>query len=399
MTRGPRRSCVLTLLAAALGCGEDALAPNPATDPTLDAAVATQALSFIQVSAGSRQTCGVTTTNLAYCWGGSNALVPVAVPGGLKFQKVSVGDSHVCGITTDFRAYCWGSNGDGELGDGTTTSRNTPVAVAGNRAFSQITAGPGYTCAVTRWNLPFCWGHNNHGRLGIGRISMETRRLTPTAVAGGLKFRHIIAGGLHACGTTIDDRAYCWGSNYTGALGTSTPSEISWIPVAVSGGLRFSRVVAGGGIELIPSGQHYDGSSCGLTTDNLAYCWGDGTEGIGIISRTPVPVPGGHRFRGINLGTHHACAVTVTDVAMCWGLNDDGQVGDGTTIHRRQPVRVVGGLKFKSVTANTYSYHSCGVTTTNRAYCWGYNNSGQLGNGTTKYPDGELTPVPVAAPK
>lgn len=84
---------------------------------------------------------------------------------------------------------------------------------------------------------------------------------------------------------------------------------------------------------------------------------------------------------------------------MCWGLNQDGQVGDGTTLHHREPVPVVGGLEFKSVTANTSSYHSCGVTTTNRAYCWGRNSAGELGNGTRSYPGGQLTPVPVAAPR
>lgn len=401
--RGPRRWAMLTLIVAALGCREDALAPNPATDLTLDAAAATQPLSFVQVSAGSSHTCGVTSTNLAYCWGRgylgdgttNGSLIPVPVAGGLRFARVSAGNGHTCGITTTYRAYCWGYNGDGNLGDGTTTDRRTPTPVADNRSFRQVTAGPGYTCAVTRWDVAFCWGTNEDGRLGIGRN--EWIRLKPTPVAGGLRFRQVIAGGLHACGATTDDRAYCWGSNYTGALGTSTPTPVSLKPVAVAGGLRFRMVVAGGGIVLIPSEQHEDGLSCGLTTDNLAYCWGDGSGSIGSVSRTPSPVPGGYRFRGINLGTHHICAVTFSDDAYCWGSNFYGQVGDGTTSQRYQPVRVTGGLKFKSVTANTYSYHSCGVTPTNRAYCWGQNN-GQVGNGTTAYP-GQLTPAAVAAPR
>jgi alpha-tubulin suppressor-like RCC1 family protein len=212
-------------------------------------------------------------------------------------------------------------------------------------------------------------------------------------VVGGLRFRQVIAGAFHTCGATTDFRGYCWGA---GALGNATTLR-SAAPVLVSGGLRFRTVVAGGGLILIPSEEQEQFASCGITTDSLAYCWGDASTGVlgtgGGGALTPLRVAGGHKFRGINMGNAHACAVTPWDVAFCWGTNTHGQVGDGTIVTRYKPVRVAGGLQFNSVTTNPYSEHSCGVTVAFKAYCWGFNVNGQVGDGTTT---SRSVPVPVA---
>jgi alpha-tubulin suppressor-like RCC1 family protein len=317
------------------------------------------------------------------------------VAGGLHFLRVSAGSSHTCGITTANRAYCWGDNQDGELGDGTTTPRVTPTAVAGTRSFRQISSGPHHTCGVTTSDIALCWGSNEFGKLGNGLAAFQ--QLKPVRVAGGLLFRQVIAGGLHSCGSTTDNRGYCWGANNSGQLGNGTRTG-SFRPVAVAGGIQFRMVVAAGGIVLIPSEEKEDGFSCGLTTGDVAYCWGFGPLGNSTTntSSTPIAVAGGRHFRGVNLSHFHVCAVTNSDVAFCWGNNDVGQLGDGTFIGRAVPVRVAGGLLFKSVTANSFSSHSCGVTTANRAYCWGAGTSGQLGSGTT--PNQQPTPLAVAGP-
>jgi alpha-tubulin suppressor-like RCC1 family protein len=399
----PRLVLALTaaLLGVGLGCRDDDQSPTSPPEPTPALATAsTPPLAFAQISAGGFHSCGVTTTHRAYCWGENNSGQlgdgtktrrprPVAVVGGLQFLRVSAGDRHTCGITTTNRAYCWGNNYWGQLGNGTddVIGHSTPVAVAGGHSFRQVSAGPRQTCAVTLWDVAFCWGNNDAGELG----SPGFTHFTPTRVAGGLRFRQVITGGFHTCGATTSYQGYCWGLNGNGQLGDST-GTFSRTPVAVAGGLHFRMVVAGGGIELIPSEQQEGGYSCGITTDDLAYCWGDNTAGVlGGGS----PVAGGHRFRGINLSNDHVCAVTLWDVAFCWGQNEVGQVGDGTTAIRYKPVRVAGGLHFRAVTTNPYSQHSCGVTTTNRAYCWGLNIGGQLGDGTTV---NRLAPVAVAGP-
>src|SRR6266404_8115973 len=241
------------LLLAPLGCREDSEAPTaPLAEPALTAAASTP-LVFRQVSAGGLHTCGVTSDDLAYCWGYNNygqlgvgttdgpelclslgcSTRPVAVLGGLRFRQVSAGEDHTCGITTDYRAYCWGLNG-GSLGDGTMLSRSTPVPVAGQLSFRQVSAGDVHTCAVATDNRAYCWGYNGSGQLGNGTQSFDPP-LTPVAVVGQLQFRQVSPGGEHTCAVTTDDRAFCWGSNRYGQLGDSTEISPRLRPTRVAG--------------------------------------------------------------------------------------------------------------------------------------------------------------------
>jgi alpha-tubulin suppressor-like RCC1 family protein len=372
-----RLAPVLTqvVLVAALGCGEDAQSPTP-PDPTPTLAATSTPLFFRQVSAGGVHTCGVTMDYRAYCWGGNwggNPLTPVAVAGGLHFLEVSAG-GYACGVTTDELAYCWGSD-------------LTPVAVPGGRRFRQVSSGADYTCGVDRFHVAFCWGRNRWGRLGTGGTGW-TGSTTPVRVAGGLRFRRVIAGYSHTCGTTTDYRAYCWGFGLNSQLGDGK-NVTSPKPVAVAGGLSFRQVRPGSGWIPDHGEQVPDyASSCGVTTDDRAYCWGV------AYGRTPVAVAGGRRYRYVSPGAFSACGVTIFDVALCWGENTDGQLGIGAG-SSATPALVAGGLRFNGVSASGIGRHTCGVTTDHRAYCWGDNSQGQLGDGTTT---ARSTPVAVAGP-
>jgi alpha-tubulin suppressor-like RCC1 family protein len=383
-------------LLAAGACTEDTTAPeNPetstATPPAL-AATATAALSFRQVSAGRLHSCGLTSDDLAYCWGLNNvgqlgtgsstgpescgsgwecSTRPVRVVGGLRFRQISVGSEHTCGVTADNRAYCWGTNSSGQLGQGTATGPETcgpttqepcstrPVAVAGGRRFSQVSAGSFHTCAVTPVNKPFCWGHNSWGQLGDGSTM---GRVTPVAVTGGLAFAQITSGGSHSCGLTAGNRAYCWGDNEWGQIGDRTKIQRT-TPTPVYGGLSFRNVSAGA--------NH----NCATTTSNRAYCWGnnqlgqigDGTDWPRRLR--PTAVASSVQFRTVSAGQYRSCGLTTGDRPYCWGGHFEPS----------RPVLVPGGFRFAQLDADV---HTCAVTFGNAAYCWGNNDWGQLGDGT-----------------
>jgi alpha-tubulin suppressor-like RCC1 family protein len=406
----------LSMVAVILGCRDDAESPTePAPAPAL-ATTAASALAFSQVSAGTYHTCGVTTDSLAYCWGwnyagqlGNGTLHtlescytedencstrPVAVLGGLRFRNVSAGGAHTCGVTTDRRAYCWGDNTYGQLGDGTRSQRLTPVAVLGGRRFRQVSAGGYHTCGVTTDSLAYCWGLNDDGQLGDGTRS---QRLTPVAVLGGRRFRQVSAGDNHTCGVTTANVAFCWGRNNYGQLGDSTEVARRLRPSRVAGARQFRQLDAGG--------SH----TCGVTTGDRAFCWGDGGSGQLGTGQTspslwPRAVAGGLSFSRVTAGSRHTCGETTGNRAYCWGYNYFGQLGNGTDTGPEtctsgfpcstRPVAVGGGLYFSQVSAG--GAHTCGLTPGAVGYCWGGDEEGQVGDG--EWMKDRLRPTAVVGP-
>jgi len=248
------------------------------------------------------------------------------------WTTLTAGEGHTCGVTSGGAAYCWGRNGTGELGDGSTTRRMTPVAVAGELTFQSVTAGYGHTCGVTSGGVAYSWGSNFWGQLGHGDTLLAS---TPVAVAGGLTFSSLTAGAGHTCGVTSGGAAaYCWGQNNVGELGDRSTTR-RMTPVAVAGGLTFAAVTAG----------FYH--TCGVTSVGAGFCWGGDSLGVlgdgsSIWMRTaPVAVVGGLTFASVTAGATHTCGVTSSGAAYCWGRDFYGELGDGSTTDRPTPVAVV----------------------------------------------------------
>jgi hypothetical protein len=335
--------------------------PNAGAMEVVPVLVRTSAV-FSDVVAGGKHACGRTSAGAVYCWGrgtegqlGNGSTLtshtPVLVsgtgPGGLVVESVSAGDQHTCALAAGRTVYCWGENRFGELGDATTTLRNVPTKVSGSGSgalqFVSVSAGSYFTCAATTALAVWCWGEGSSNQLGSSvQGSTIPVQVTGTG-SGSLRFERVSAGMSHACAVTVAPDAgkvYCWGLNLYGGLGNGTTQGQSSVPVLASATQPFTTVEAGTNF------------TCAVSTSNSVYCWGrnfSGELGNGTTTNASVPrlvsTPAGVRFNAVSADGVHACAIanvaTATGDVYCWGLNDDGRVGDGTTTGRSSPVRVV----------------------------------------------------------
>jgi alpha-tubulin suppressor-like RCC1 family protein len=189
-------------------------------------------LTFTSLALGWFHTCGLTSGGAAYCWGdnhngqlgdgtsGTFRLTPTPVAGGLTFTSLALG-LDTCGLTSGGAAYCWGN----------TTIGLTPTPAAGGFTFTSLALGESHTCGLTSGGAAYCWGNNGDGQLGNGTAT--SRDAPPTPVAGGFTFRSLTAGGFDTCGLTSGGAAYCWGSNGHGELGDGTTTgRLTPTPVA-----------------------------------------------------------------------------------------------------------------------------------------------------------------------
>ena len=379
-----------------------------------------QAAGVTAISAGGLHSCLLNATGGLKCWGlnglgqlgdGRNCVTicttPVDVIGlGGGVAAIGTGIFHTCALTTAGGVKCWGSNAFGQLGDGTTTERATPVDVVGlTSGVADISAGSRHTCALTAAGGIKCWGYNFYSQLGDGTSGFGNDRTTPVDVVGLESGVSAVAlGDLHSCALTTAGSVKCWGYNATGQLGNGTTSFSQTVPVDAVG--------LTSGIAAISAGARH---TCALTTVGGVQCWGANQfgqlgDGTTSLRTTPVAVVGlGGGVAAVAAGAVHTCALTTAGAVKCWGDNDVGQLGDGTTADRSAPADVsglsdgvaaiaVGGVHFEAIPAITG--HTCAATTAGAVKCWGGNSVGQLGNGASGAPgDANSTPIDVVGLK
>jgi alpha-tubulin suppressor-like RCC1 family protein len=248
---------------------------------------------------------------------------------------------------------------------------------------ASLEAGGNHNCALTDMGGVQCWGANGSGQLGDGTV---VDRLTPVAVSGlSSGVLSIAMGEMHSCGLTAVGGVQCWGRNNYGQLGDGTTID-RLTPVAVTG--------LSSGVQIIVAGAYF---TCALMTAGDIRCWGInnfGQLGDGTITDrlTPVELSGLDSVQAIAAGSYHSCALTNAGGVVCWGNNARGQLGDGTATNRLTPV-AVSGLGSGVQMIASIARHSCALTTAGALQCWGNNSKGQLGDGTTT---NRLTPVAVS---
>ncbi|HEX5592828.1 MAG TPA: hypothetical protein VFX35_05725 [Solirubrobacterales bacterium] len=388
------------------------------------------------ITAGGAHTCAVTDTGSAKCWGwnyygqlgvGTDegpqvcalagdeypiacSTVPVTVNGlssGIK--AIDAGYAHTCALTTTGGVNCWGYNAGGQLGNGTDSGPDecgqfpvpcslTPVAVDGlDSDVTAIAVGWNHGCALMSTGGIECWGANSFGQLGDGTT---TDRSSPVAVElpDGVTATALAAGGHHTCAVTSTGGIECWGMNRFGQLGNGTdtgpqkcgededPCSKTPVSVQLPGGVTATSVAIG------------DESTCALDSTAGVQCWGfndAGQLGNGTTtdSTTPVTVqlPGGVTATAISGSAYHFCAVTSGGGVECWGYNFSGQLGDGTTNDSSIPA-MVSGLAGGATAIAAGDSHTCAMTDIGGVECWGDNHLGSLGTGDKQF---HPTPTPV----
>jgi len=409
----------------------------------------------VDVAAGRDYGCAVTDTGGVKCWGmepqgnhGSGSASDVfgmydvtgdnGVPLGLDgktARRISAGLLHACAIVdtgTDTGAvYCWGNNEYGQLGNGIPSSSETiPVRAGVITGATAIAAGESHTCAIVAGGAVECWGDDFYAQLGDGVSGPPSA--TPVAVTLPGPATSIAAGDNHTCAQLASGEVACWGWNYYGQLGTLPRGPDIVLPPAIvvtasgaiavgAGGSDSCAVIGDGTVkcwgassnyaemprlvdELIGAtrvavgGAYYGGPTthCALVGDGV-QCWGDnafGQLGNGVSTRTrsPVDVVGIADAVDISAGGVHTCAALAlpggVKAARCWGANDDGQLGDGTSNSSGVPVDVY-DLGATQVAAG-YE-HTCALRSDGVVACWGFNNRGQLG----QPPSGDAQVVPA----
>jgi len=324
----------------------------------------------------------------AHCWGmnnfgqlgdGSGAAyrtTPVEVAGlGETVTAISAGGWHSCAIVkglantfADQAAFCWGGNNLGQLGNGTNSDSATAVPVQGlSSNVTSISAGVGFSCAVVN-GAAFCWGVNASGELGNGSTASSN---VPVAVQGlDTGVTVISAGGEHVCALQRG-AAYCWGRNSDGRLGDGTIND-SAVPVRVQGLMSVSQIVAG------------EVGTCAIV-NGAAWCWGANMYGqigaeAGGIRTQPVPVvPLSNRVTAIAIGAAESCALR-DGAAFCWGNVTTAVQGNDVLVGSNAGLPAPFGPAGAAITTiSAHSYNGC-LVQRGKAYCWGWNQFGQLGN-------------------
>jgi alpha-tubulin suppressor-like RCC1 family protein len=339
------------------------------------------------IFAGQRFTCAFALTGGIYCWGenwagqlgdGSqtNQLVPTAVSGmDAAATDLSAGDSHACAVLETGGVKCWGSNSHGQLGNEQAAMRTKPADVYGlTTGFISAVSGGSHSCALSEAGGVYCWGSNQYGQLGDGTTTYRTSPVQVYGLSQGV--REIAAGGNHTCART-DSQVLCWGNNSYGQLGNSTRID-SQVPV-VTAGINHPPI-------RITTGTNH---SCAVQDNGVIKCWGynkNGQLGNGtrddMIKATALDGVDGIDFTAVAGGDRHTCAITNSGEVMCWGLNEDGQLGNGSLEISTIPVEV-SGLVQKANQVALGSFHSCVLLEDGSIRCWGNNLYGQLGDGTT----------------
>jgi alpha-tubulin suppressor-like RCC1 family protein len=311
---------------------------------------------------------------------------------------VAGGLGHECMLARNGTVTCAGLNSRGQLGDGTTTNRQVPVHVSGLTGQTGVAAGAYHSCSIDATGNAQCWGENTYGQLGNANNNDSS---TPQLVVWAgydtwPSFVQLSGGELHTCGLDALGFVWCWGRGSSGQLGNhDTVDKNVMVNVWYINDDPNANWFAKPALAIAAGGYH----TCALLSDRTVVCWGYNNygqlgDGTTTSRSTPVAVSGLSNVVAISASEMGSCAMTAGGGMYCWGEGTYGQLGNGTTTSAQStPTPVLTWnpttntssrlTDVRAISAGGVSYHNCAVTGSYGTICWGAAWSGQLGSNTT----------------
>jgi alpha-tubulin suppressor-like RCC1 family protein len=394
-----------------IGLSQDGVVTGRATGQTTIAASAdgvdsvtidvTVEETFSAVDAGHTHTCALTASGRAYCWGNGHTLAVGRPPGTYRtpqridfgnrqYAEIAVGQDHSCAISMDrTKVRCWGKEDHGQLGGlgmDRINSVEVDLGVAGE--YREITAGLFHTCVIAENNEPVCWGQNDHGQ---SSPDAGDDPASPTTVALPESATSLAAGWKYTC-AIAETTQYCWGDDANGQFGdgdNANGPEVTDVEISYESAPQELSMMAA-----------FDGHTCALTSGGTVLCWGYNESGaVDPMLDNPVASPVGryedNEYDHVDVGSRHSCAAMATSL-QCWGSNseDDGNRDVTGLLGTDDPMVVSNLIDFNEEIEEIALgwFHSCVLLTDGTIHCWGDNQDGQLGDGTT---DDSSSPVRV----
>jgi alpha-tubulin suppressor-like RCC1 family protein len=313
------------------------------------------------------------------------AAAPLAAHGGTDtrlpgpFPVIATGDTHTLFIRPDGWVWSWGDNAYGQLGDDTNTTRFNPVAAQLAGAVT-VSAGVQFSVALMGDGNILTWGRNDVGQLGLGtKTTSKTANRIPKVMGNSLgEWRFVTAGRAHALAIKIDGTLWGWGDNANGQLGLGGGSKLvaQTLPQRIGTGADWVAAAAGKSF------------SVALRADGTL--WAAGINDKGQLGNTSLSATGANvltqvgvttdRWLKVAAGTNFVAAIKDDGALWTWGMNDQGQLGDGTKTNHTAPARAAGG-PFLAISAG--DRHTLAVRWDGVVQACGYNGSGELGIGST----------------
>jgi alpha-tubulin suppressor-like RCC1 family protein len=390
--RGERRSWLVILavgIFAALGCGEQ----QPAADGDVEAATVSRGLATVKVpqavTAGAYHSLFLRKDGTVWAWGqnvagqlgtGSTSSTPQPQPSqvtGLPATKaLAAGVAHSLALDVSGNVWAWGQNASGQSGLGSAGGTVlVPTRVTALSSIQAIAANGNFSLALGEDGRLWAWGQNTSGQIGTGGTSASVP--TPVVVPGLPTLRSMAAGVNHVLALDADGRVWGWGLNTSAQVGTRVTSSTVLTPVQVAGLPRAKAIAAGAGHSLIVDEQFGN-----------VWAWGQNTfgqVGTGTATSTPMttptPVNGVFAVTALIAGHNSSLVIVGNGLAMAWGHNASGQLGNGTTANSASPVNVTGLSDTTTLAAG--AQHALALRPGCPVWAWGNNGQGQLGTGST----------------